>query len=97
MLRRYPKTIRWRQALPPVFVAAIALLVSLSILWGLARWALLAILSLYTLILLLVGLQMAIRHKKIALFLGVPLSIACMHFSWGAGFLWGILFPPKPK
>jgi glycosyltransferase involved in cell wall biosynthesis len=97
MLRRYPATIRWRQALPPVFVATITMLFFLAIFWGLARWAFVGIISLYGLILLLAGLQLAIRHKNIAYALGVPLAIACMHFSWGAGFLWGLLFPPKSK
>jgi succinoglycan biosynthesis protein ExoA len=34
MLRRYPRTIRWRQALPPLFVAALILLTLLSLFLG---------------------------------------------------------------
>ena len=94
MLRRYPKTIRWRQALPPLFVAGIILLILLSLFWSLARWALLAGLALYAFTLLAAGLQVAIRHKKVSFFVGVPLAIATMHFCWGTGFLWG-LFPPQ--
>ena len=95
MLRRYPKTIRWRQALPPLFVAGIILLILLALFWNLARWALLAGLTLYAFVVLAAGLQVAIRQKKRSLFVGVPLAIATMHFCWGAGFLWGIISPPK--
>ena len=40
MLRRYPKTLRWRQMLPPVFVLALVSLGILSLVWNLARWLL---------------------------------------------------------
>ncbi len=37
MLRRYPKTLRWRQGLPPVFVLSMAALLVLAPFWDLAR------------------------------------------------------------
>jgi glycosyltransferase involved in cell wall biosynthesis len=97
MLRRYPKTIRWRQALPPLFVAGILLLILLSFFWHLAGWTLLLGLALYAFALLAAGLQVAIRQKKLSLLAGVPLAIATMHFCWGTGFLWGFIFPPKRR
>lgn len=97
MLRRYPETLRWRQALPPMFVSALILLIFLMPFFWLARWALAGLLGAYLFTLFLAGLQLAIRHKSAALLLGVPLGIACMHFSWGAGFLWGMLHPKKPN
>ncbi|MBW6466001.1 MAG: glycosyltransferase family 2 protein [Brevefilum sp.] len=93
MLRRYPRTIRWRQALPPLFVAALILLTLLSPLFRGALWVLMGVLGAYSLVLFLAGVHLAIRHKRLFLCLGVPLSIACMHFSWGTGFLWGLLCP----
>jgi glycosyltransferase involved in cell wall biosynthesis len=93
MLRRYPHTIRWRQALPPLFVAALILLTLLALFFRGALWVLIGVLCTYSLVLFLAGVHLAIRHKRLFLCLGVPLSIACMHFSWGAGFLWGLLRP----
>ncbi len=97
MLRRYPETLRWRQALPPVFVAGLALLVLLSPFWNVALWTLLIVAGLYVLILSLAGFQLALRKKDIALAPGVPLAIAAMHFSWGTAFLWGLIHPPKSE
>jgi len=93
MLRRYPETLRWRQGLPPLFVLSLIILMLLSPFFLLARWMLIALLGVYIFILFLAGLQLSIRHKKITLWLGVPLAIACMHFSWGSGFLWGVVHP----
>lgn len=95
MLRRYPETLRWRQGLPPLFVLSLLILILLSPFLMLARWTLIALLGVYIFVLFLAGLQLSIRHKKIALWLGVPLAIACMHFSWGSGFLWGVVNPQK--
>ncbi len=93
MLRRYPKTIRLRQALPPLFVSGLVILAILSIFWPFALWMLAAVVSLYVFVLLLVGLQMAIKHRQFPFVLGVPLAILTMHFTWGTGFLWGIICP----
>ncbi len=97
MLRRYPETIRWRQALPPLFVAGLLILLLVAPFLWLARWALLGVLSLYALVLLVAGIQLAIRKKDFAMVLGVPLAIATMHFAWGAGFLWSLVSPPKSE
>jgi glycosyltransferase involved in cell wall biosynthesis len=93
MLRRYPGTLRLRQALPPLFIISLLVLALVSIFWTFAFWMLIAVICVYSFLLLLAGIQLAIRHKQIALILGVPLAIACMHFTWGSGFLWGIIRP----
>jgi len=95
MLRRYPDTIRWRQALPPLFVAVLIILILLAPFFRLVLWALIILLSVYILVLLAAGLQMAIKKKGFFFILGVPMAIACMHYSWGAGFLWGMFHPQK--
>jgi len=97
MLRRYPDTIRMRQALPPLFVLALIILIGLAPFLSLARWALATLLCLYLFILLLAGVQLALKHKSLAFLLGVPLAIATMHIAWGAGFLWSMVCPPKSK
>jgi len=94
MLRRYPHTLRWRQALPPLFVFSLIILIVLS-LWTVPARTLLAIeVILYFAVLGTAGLKLAIERHKLHLLWGLPFAIGTMHFSWGAGFLWsGILSP----
>jgi exopolysaccharide biosynthesis polyprenyl glycosylphosphotransferase len=91
MLRRYPNTLRWRQALPPLFVLSLLGLSILSFFWPLAGWALIAELILYFAALAVAGFQIAWRQRKPARLFGLPLAVAVMHISWGSGFLWSIL------
>ncbi|MDD2923282.1 MAG: glycosyltransferase family 2 protein [Anaerolineales bacterium] len=88
MLKRYPHTLRWRQALPPLFVLSLFALLVLSLLMGLARWLLAAQLIVYFSALGAAGLKLAVEKRKPFLFVGLPLAVATMHISWGAGFLW---------
>lgn len=87
MLRRYPATLRWRQALPPVFVLSIAFWIILALFWNMAAWIGLAEIGLYLLILMLGAIPPARRQKDIRLVVGIPLAIAAMHFAWGAGLI----------
>ena len=91
MLRRYPSTIRWRQALPPLFVLSLLMLAFLAPWWSIARLGLVCEIALYSLVILLAGVQMALRKKSPSLAAGVPLAIATMHFAWGGGFLWSLV------
>lgn len=91
MLRRYPKTLRWRQGLPPLFVLCVAVLLVSAFFWSPARWLLLGVLALYGLALMAGALPAAIRRRDPLLILAVPLAIVTMHFSWGIGFLWSLV------
>jgi hypothetical protein len=95
MLRNFPGTLRWRQALPPLFVLSLISLLLLSIFFPPARWLLIAELILYFSVLLLAGLYAAIKRQKLYLLPGLPLAIAAMHVSWGSGFLWSMLSSGK--
>ena len=95
MLRRYPKTLRLRQALPPLFILSLLFFLVLSPLFILAFYILLGLAAVYITVLFLGGLQLALKNKDLPMIIGVPLAIACMHFSWGAGFLWGLIRPQK--
>lgn len=88
MLQRYPHTLRWRQALPPVFVLSLFALIVLSLPIPSARFLLAAQLLAYFSALGLAGLKLAFEKKTGFLLFGLPLAIAVMHHSWGAGFLW---------
>lgn len=94
MLRRYPSTLRWRQALPPLFVLGLLGLAILSLFF---KWALILLavfLGVYLIILLGVGMQTAMRQRDPGLILGVPIAIAVMHFAWGSAFLRSLLNVP---
>lgn len=91
MLRKYPNTIRWRQALPPVFVLSMLGLAFLSIWLPFARWIIMLELLTYILVLIVAGIQVAMKKKDIEYMISVPLAIATMHLSWGSAFLWSIL------
>jgi len=91
MLRRYPRTLRWRQALPPVFVLSLAGFFVLSFWVGLARIGLLAEVLLYLAALGAAGVRAAFQNRKRFLVVGLPLAIAVMHIAWGAAFLWSML------
>ena len=91
MLRRYPTTLRWRQALPPLFVLGIGMLVILAPFFALARLALGLALMTYALVLVAGSLPAARRRSDARLAAAVPLAIATMHVCWGAGFLWSML------
>lgn len=95
MIRRYPGSIRWRQALPPLLVLAFLLLglLSVGLFWA---WQLLGLLAAgYAGALLLAGTLESLRRCDLALLPGLPLSLAAMHLSWGSAFLWGLITPGR--
>jgi succinoglycan biosynthesis protein ExoA len=91
MLRKYPKTLRWRQFLPPLFVLSILLLFILCFFWPPARWLLGVGLIVYTIVVFFFGILMGIKNKNLSTVLGFSIALATIHLSWGASFLWGIL------
>lgn len=87
MLRCYPATLRWRQALPPLFVFSLVFLLLLSVFWKFG-WLLLAVEVLIYIGILAVGSIPSARHQQDwRLVIGIPLAIGSMHAAWGAGFL----------
>lgn len=91
MLRRYPDTIRWRQALPPTFVLSLIGLLILSFFFPLIKFILILEFLCYLAVLTIAGIYLAFRQRKPLLVLGLPLAIMAMHLSWGSGFLWSIV------
>jgi len=91
MLQSYPKTIRWRQALPPLFVASLIIssILSFFLDWF---WLVPAVEILFYLItIFLSGLIISLKARKPTYFFGIPFAILTMHFSWGTGFLWSMI------
>ena len=97
MLRRYPDTLRWRQALPPLFVFSLLVLIVLSIFLPFARLLFITELLAYFSIMIVAGFSSAFRQRKAYLILGLPLAIPAMHIAWASGFLWSILISSFPK
>ena len=93
MLRRNPMSVRARQIAPPFTL--LALLASLA--GGLATgspWAGLPFPAVYLGGLLAGGLLAGVQRRDPAAVL-LPLTLATMHLSWGAGFLSSILTPRR--
>jgi hypothetical protein len=90
MFRKHPDTIRWRQ-LSPLLVLSLALLALASPWSSLARSLFGLVTLIYSLALLAAGVQVALRERRPAMTLGVPLAIATMHLTWGTAFLWSLL------
>jgi succinoglycan biosynthesis protein ExoA len=91
MLLRLPGSLRWRQMLPPLFVAALISLTVLSFFIRWFGWLLLAQIGIYTFALLIVGLMISWRKKDILLAISSPLAMAVMHLTWGAGVWWSLI------
>ncbi len=91
MLRLYPSTLRWRQALPPIFVLIAVGLGLLSLVFSLARLLLEVQIGAYLLVTTYAGLLESIRRKDRGLMIGFPISIWTMHIAWGSSFLWSMI------
>jgi len=91
MLRQYAKTLRWRQALPPLFVLSLIAFAVVSLFIPSMGLILAGELMAYFLVLFAVGMQVSIRRKYLYFAIGLPLAISVMHVLWGGGFLWSIL------
>jgi len=91
MLLHHPRSIRWRQAIPPLFVLiTLGLLVSSP--WSaLAQTGLAVEWAAYLAVLLLFGCLESIRRRRLVLLLGFPLAAATIHLSWGSAFWLGLL------
>jgi glycosyltransferase involved in cell wall biosynthesis len=86
MLARDPSTLRWRQALPPLFVLSVTGLTLAGLAWRPAAIMLACILLIYVIALSAAGIQLGFSHRKPALIPGSILAFATMHVAWGAGF-----------
>jgi succinoglycan biosynthesis protein ExoA len=94
MLKHYPHTIRWRQALPPLFTASLIALAVLSLWFSFARGLLFLEIFLYLFVLIAASIRAALRHRKSFLIAGLPFSISIMHLAWGSGFLLSFISSP---
>ena len=91
MLLRYPRSLRWRQVLPPLFVLLGPAEFALGVVWTPAWWLLGIQWTAYAAILLLAGILDAERGRDASLSVGLPAAWGTMHIAWGASFWCGIV------
>ncbi len=90
MLKKFPGSLRLRQAIPPFFVVGWILLFIAAIFSQIFQILLALMVLLYILALIVISLPAIFKEKDFTLILGLPISIATMHFCWGSGFLWSL-------
>lgn len=95
MARRYPRSLRWRQILPPTLILAVVLLSGAGFWWKPAWTMLLMLLALYAASVVLAAIVGAWRRKDWGEAVAFPLAIWIMHLSWGSSFLVGLVRSPK--
>ena len=83
-VRRHPRSLRWRQAVPPAFVLALIALTLLAPIWWLAAWAWVALLAVYATTVMAVSLAIAPGGRAPHL---VAAAFFTMHVAYGLGFL----------
>jgi glycosyltransferase involved in cell wall biosynthesis len=97
MLSRYPSTIRWRQALPPLFVLSLICLSLFSIFVSGLSILLFSEIIFYLLVLVTAGVIVAVRQRRPLIAPGLLIAIMTMHLTWGGGFLWSLVSSPFKK
>jgi succinoglycan biosynthesis protein ExoA len=91
MLKNYPLTLKWRQALPPLFVITVIVLILLSFFSKIFLWLLMGIIFLYLIIIVGSSIVTALKKNDVSMVIGMPLSTICMQVSWGSGFLYSMI------
>lgn len=95
MIKLHPRSIKLRQLVAPAFVASIIVLALLGLRWTFGWWLLLTITTLYALLAIICGAQLARRSGNMKLTLAVSTAFPVIHGNWGSGFLVGLVRPPQ--
>ncbi len=93
-LRKHPDSLRWRQAIPPLFVSIFFGSLLLSFLWLPTRWLFAFIASCY-LLANLAASTIAARHGGWRYLPILPIVFTTIHFAWGLGFWYGLMLIPS--
>jgi succinoglycan biosynthesis protein ExoA len=99
MLLHHPRSLRWRQGLPPLFALSLAgwVILYLSLHSRILLDLLVLEVGLYLAVTLTAGWQSAVRDGDALRAIGLPLSLWTMHLAWGFAFLWGLIVPPMSR
>ena len=89
MLQKHPRSVRVRQLVPPLFVLVLLLSGALSAISSLAAWVLALVVVSY--LSLALAFSFSIAARKGWRYLPIlPVIFACLHLSWGLGFLYSL-------
>lgn len=94
MLLSYPTSLRWRQALPPLFVLGSAALALAAPFSGLAAGVLGLGWAGYAAVLLAAGAVESLRRRLPAVLFSFPLAVATIQLAWGGAFWAGLVSRP---
>jgi succinoglycan biosynthesis protein ExoA len=89
MLRKHPRSVRVRQLVPPLFALTLLLSGALSAFSSLAAWLLALMIASYSSLSLAFSFSIAARKGWRYLPI-LPVIFACLHLSWGLGFLYSL-------
>ncbi|MCB9076455.1 MAG: glycosyltransferase family 2 protein [Anaerolineaceae bacterium] len=96
MLQKHPTSLRWRQAVSPVFVGAIAGSSLMGLFWQPARWLLAGLTGSY-LLASWVASTIAARRGGWRYLPILPIIFATIHWAWGLGFWYSLLLTITPQ
>jgi cellulose synthase/poly-beta-1,6-N-acetylglucosamine synthase-like glycosyltransferase len=91
MLRQHPRSVRWRHAVAPAFVASLVCAMLVGFAWRPAWWLLIVALAAYLLPALAFAVSLARREGDYKFVAPVVASFFVVHFAWGGGFWRGLL------
>jgi succinoglycan biosynthesis protein ExoA len=89
MLQKHPRSIRARQLVPPLFALSLLLSGALSMISNLAAWMSALVIASYLSLSLAFSFSIAAR-KGWRYLPALPVIFACLHLSWGLGFLYSL-------
>lgn len=89
MLKIFPKSLRWRQAVPPLFVLFFILFGLLSFFLPIALIIMGTGVGFYLLTLLVCSMQCSIIKKDYC-YMKMIFAFATIHFCWGGGFIYSV-------
>ncbi len=95
MMKKFPASLRLRQALPPLFVAGLLILILIGIFNAIFLYSAILLLFFYFMILFIGSAQPSIQAKDFSTLFGIPIAIFVMHISWGSGFIASIFIKNK--
>jgi succinoglycan biosynthesis protein ExoA len=90
VLQKHPRQMSWRHFVPPLFLLAVTSGALIGFWYRPIGVAALALLGTYALSVLAAAARVARRHGW-SLWLRVAWAFVIMHWSWGSGFLWGLV------
>lgn len=95
MIRRHPRSIKWRHAVAPTFVASLPILLITGFWLRPTWWLLILELGAYLLLALFFAFELTRKSgEDVRLLLLMPLIFCTIHLTWGSSLLLGIMMSP---